>query len=274
MRFEQLPRTEDEILEHVYRRAAQIRRPRMIAHVMLSVLMVSMLGGGTVLAMHRGQPVEPAHDGGTPTLVDDDEKKEPKPERKKEATKPEPEPTKEPADEPKDKPEKEPVKDEPKDEPKDEQPFCFNSFDPACGDFYWKTYPGTNQALSLDVDASEAIVGQETSFTVSVSDADAKIWREAYKIDFGDGTKLKGGADWWACKKGYGKWSVPTKGGDSYSKTFTHTYTAAGTYKAWVYFRSKDVRDGASPCQQAYGSEKIVEVTIVVSEPAPEPSPS
>lgn len=261
-------RTEDEILRWVYRRGSMLRLRAKATRVLSTSLVLAMLSGGMVFALNRSPgDLQPSHEG-PPVLADDSpspkKSETPKP---KPTTSPKPKPTT--STSPKPQPTTEP-KPATSSEPK---PDCFNSFDPACGDFFWKSAPQKNQPLTIAVDVPDAVTGTDTPFAVHVADADAKIWRDAYKIDFGDGTKIMGPADK-SCKKGYGPWTLPVRAGDEYDTTFRHTYEAAGTYTVYVHFHSIDRRDGTVPCQQAYGSQNTIAVTVVVTDPPPDPSPS
>lgn len=258
-------RSLDEILDRVYRRARRLRVRKLASHAASGALAMTLVGGGVVFALTRppSEP-EPLHDGVIPTLT-----AEPKPSVKpSESKKPTPKAT------PKTSPKSDP-KASPKESPAPTDPKCLNSFDPACGEFRWASQPAKDTPMSVTVTAPATVeVGTDVSFAVRLSDPDAKIWRDAYKLDFGDGTRIYGPADK-SCKKAYGPWTVPPRGGDAYETVYHHTFTTPGTYKAWMKFLSIDRRDvWPRPCQQAYGDYGYVERTIVVTEPEPEPSPS
>ncbi len=265
------PRNEEEVLRWVYKRGTLLRVRAKAARVMSTSLVLSMLGGGMVFALNRPPvDVEPAHQDEPIVVVDKTASSSPKPKPAPKPATASPKPKPVATYSPKPKP-TETTKIEPK--PTTEALYCLNSFDPACGEFTWKTAPEKNQGLVLTATHAGGITGADTAFNVHVADADAKIWREAYKIDFGDGTYTYG-PSYKACKKAYGPWTVPVRSDDSYDTTFHHTYATPGTYTVLIKFFSKDARDGAVPCQQAYGSGSAIYLAVTVTDPAsPSPSP-
>lgn len=276
-------RSEEEILMAVMKRGRSLWLRKIVVKAASGMLAVGMLGGGTMLVMDLSEGDDPRFDE-NPTLINEDQSPKPQPiktpdEKKKETPKvvvtKKAEPDEPAKEEPKEEPVKEPVKDEPaKEEPKLE---CLNSFNPDCGEFYWSSKPYPNQKLTINVDWANAIAGEPVTFDVRIADPDAAIIGNAYKFDFGDGTPRLYGTYDWACDKGYGKWTPPTRDGSVYERSFTHTFAEPGTYSMFVKWMSKDVRSGSVPCQQMYGELNYVSVEITVAappDPSPEPSPS
>lgn len=268
----------EEILEQVYARGRKLRLRRRITHVVSVSLSLSLFGGGIVYALNaapESKQAAPAHE---PEI---DATAEPKPEPKK-TDKPKPAET--PKPKPVSKESSKPKPPEPKPEPELQ---CFNSTNPDCGPFSWKVKP-YNSHMSLNVAGPSSLTtGEKGTWTITASDADAKIVRDFYKIYWGDDSyttpygrmTMPGGggtASPWDCVKGYGLWALPNKTSDSFGLTASHTFTAAGTYTLKFKFFSRDNRsvDGKHLCQQAYGDDKYIELVVAVSDPAPDPSPS
>ena len=256
----------DEILQGVYVRGKKLRRRRMLDRGVTMTLFAAIISGTMAIAfIGQTSQIPPTQEITMP----------PAPEKEKTyVPTPKPEPTKttkkktEPIAKP--KPAPEPTKSY---EPKPDL-VCLNSFDPACGEFYWKSKPASKQPLYITVDAPQFVAGEMGGFTVRLSDGDALVAERAYKVFFGDGTYAKDYTDK-ACKKAYGPWTLPPKQGDTYERGFAHTYTEPGTYTVQIYWLSIDRFDGPRPCQSAYGSEgwTEIEVTVVAAEPDPTPTP-
>lgn len=259
---------DEEILAKVYRRGRALRRRRRVAQTLSSALVLSLAGGGMVFALSgapRQKQALPAHE---PTVSDTATAKPKPPES------PKPKPTS--SETPKPKPTTE-TKESPKAEPKptsDPAPECFNSTNPECGEFSWKTKP-SNSWMEAGVDGPPALlVGQQGGWMLTAADADAKVvW---YGVMWGDGGYTFP-SDKPACVKGYGSWSLPPKASGSLEKWLTHTFEAPGTYTIKFKVMSRDNRqvDGKYLCQQAYGEYKYLERTVVVTQPeSPSPDPT
>lgn len=261
--------TEDEILARVYRRGRALRLRRRLARGASSLTMLALLTGGMVFAASRTPQDKPPS---TDALHEPEDPKPPKPAPSPKPSPDEPSPKPSESQKPESKPAPKPTE-EPDPKPSPTESDCLNSFDPACGYFEWVDKPEPNQPLVITVNVPDAVAGEDAAFGVRVSDADAKIFREFWKVDFGDGSYSKGYGDK-SCTKAYGPWTLPSRLGDVHETAFHHTYAAAGTYTVTVHYHSYDRRDGKRPCQQAYGSESTVQVTVTVTEPAPPPPPS
>jgi plastocyanin len=136
---------------------------------------------------------------------------------------------------------------------------CLNSFDPACGRFYWSPTPGSNADISVSVGASSATVpaGEPVSFTANGDDPDAKI--ACGLIYYGEGTNIGTAV---RIRRQYGRWEPPAKTHGTMTKTYTHTYENAGTYTVVASFKSGD---GCAEDYNPYGSEGSAAVTITVT---------
>lgn len=262
---DEFTRPVDEILKGVYARGKKLRRRRLLDRGAAMTLLVALVSGTMAVALvGQGKHVPPAHELTMPPAPDSEKTFVPTP-------KPEPTKTVKQETEPVDsKPE--PTK-TPETEPKPDLD-CLNSFDPACGAFYWKTKPASKLPLVITVDAPQFVAGQAGELTVLLSDGDALISERAYKILFGDDTYVKDYTDK-ACTKAYGPWTLPPKAGDTYERGFTHTYANPGTYTVSIYWLSIDRFEGPRPCQSAYGSERWQEIEVtVVAPPEPDPTPT
>ena len=260
----------DEIYSNVVARGRKLRRRRVLDRGAAMTSIVALLSGTMAVALMGGvKQVPPAQKtieqppmpGGEKTWIPT-----PKPEPAK-TSKPKAAPV---VPKPKPQPEPEPTKtatSEPKPELK-----CLNSFDPACGEFFWKTKPYPKLPLVITVDAPTFVAGEAGEITVHLSDGDALIAENAYKVLWGDDTYTKDytGKE---CKKAYGPWTLPPKEGDTYQRGFDHTYAEPGTYTLSIFWLSIDRFEGPRPCQPAYGSEGWFEVEITVEAP-PEPDPT
>lgn len=129
---------------------------------------------------------------------------------------------------------------------------CRNSYDPACGSFYWDPQP-VNSPLSVEVAVvdvqsrsnSEYVV----DFRVSVTDPDARINRDCYLADYGDGD-LEGCLAKTGCRRGpqaYGPWSPSPKTPDTFETLARHVYRQPGQYVAEFKFRSLPPTPDCSP---------------------------
>lgn len=258
----------NEIYAAVVARGKKLRRRRALDRGAAMTSMVALLSGTMAAALMGGtERVPPAQKTiEQPPMPGGEKTEEPAP-------KPEPTKTSKPKPAPvvvKPEPEPEPSKPS---EPKPD-PSCLNSFDPACGEFWWKTKPYPKLPLVITVDTATFVAGQAGEIQVHLADGDALIAERAYKVLWGDGTYTKDYTDK-ACKKAYGPWTLPPKQGDTYDRGFTHTYADPGTYTLSIWWLSIDRFDGDRPCQPAYGSEGWIEVEVTVdAAPTPEPTPS
>ena len=143
---------------------------------------------------------------------------------------------------------------------------CVNSYDPACGDFYWDPAPGPNAPMTISVTASSTTVtvGETVSVTGTASDPDAHLicrkaeWGPTY-IGFAVTMRAK-----------YGRWVTPDKTPGTVTETFTHVYDTPGTYKVMFEAESGACGDwGTNP----YSSQGTADVTVTVVD-APTPSPT
>jgi hypothetical protein len=134
---------------------------------------------------------------------------------------------------------------------------CRNSTDPRCGSFRWDPSP-TNQPLAIDISvSSNPQVGQDVTFTVTVSDNDHGIGQCA-RLDHGDGTS-QGGCPEPPCPDRYGPWDPPAPGIPSTRIfTFTHRYANAGPFIATVLV------DNRTDCWDPFGERRTKNTPVVL----------
>ena len=145
------------------------------------------------------------------------------------------------------------------------QAACRNSTDPACGPAYWDPAPAANQAMTVQVTPSTSSpkVGESVTFTVVVSDPDARIDRECNSlIVYGDGQGPPGCATTASCVARFGAWTPPERRADRYEVTFTHTYATAGDVTASFTFKSSS---GICGPDDPYGSTATGQVVLQVT---------
>ena len=158
---------------------------------------------------------------------------------------------------------------------------CRNSFDPACGAFYWTTDPGANAPTQISVTFSPAQpqVGDMVTFTVTTSDADAPIVDAYIRTTWGDncGTilipplKLDPAAP-------HGPWTPPERRRGFHQFEFAHTFCKSGTFRINFDAASNSGPPWNRSCAgcdklDPYRGEVDIWKTITVS-PGPTPSPS
>jgi hypothetical protein len=139
---------------------------------------------------------------------------------------------------------------------------CRNSYDPACGEFYWQAEPGPNQPLAVDVDVApqRAKVGEPVTFTVVARDPDLRIDRECVVVKYGDMTGEVASCEVFTCLKRHGPWTPPQREPDRVERIYTHTFTESGTYNVAFIFKSK-----VTTCFNPYESEGTGSMTIQVT---------
>jgi hypothetical protein len=107
---------------------------------------------------------------------------------------------------------------------------CRDSFDPACGDFYWDPAPGPNQPMTMTISYSPAqpVAGQPVTITYTADDPDGVVGECWRRIDTG----LHGSGCQASCAQAqtrYGPWTPPPPEAGHGEKVLTETYEA-GTY--------------------------------------------
>lgn len=133
---------------------------------------------------------------------------------------------------------------------------CRDTIDPACGPFYWDPAPAANQGLSASfLEApTEAVVGQEVTFTVAWSDPDADQFSEAFSVE---GVSIAGPC---TIAERYGPNTPPPAQAGSGTRTYSHTFTTADVYDVRVDLFSGNV------CDHPYASEGHLQVFVTVVE--------
>jgi len=146
---------------------------------------------------------------------------------------------------------------------------CVDSFDSACGRFYWSPTPGPNAPITATISASTLTltVGQRVDVTGTASDPDAKF--QCTYIDWGPtyiGTAL-------TIRARFGRWVTPPKTRDHEAAHFSHVYEHPGTYK--IVFYAVSGSSCVDPQANPYSSEGSASLSVtVVAAPTPSPSAS
>ena len=153
-------------------------------------------------------------------------------------------------------------------------PACRNSTDPACGPFRWEgTVVNQGMTLSLRWFPANPEVGQPVTFTLTMTDPDAPADGFFQSFGFEDGQALAVD-DFPEERDRYGLWSLPPPKPGQWVDTYTHTYTRAGTFRAWFARSSRtpdlpgcvdEQRDLGDPWASSAG----IQVWITVSPPSP-----
>jgi len=142
---------------------------------------------------------------------------------------------------------------------------CHNSYDQACGPFYWDRDPGPNQPLAVDATYSPSSpkAGDTVTFTVIASDADARPATPCrVEYDYGDGTREDPVVcSTPACLAMYGPWTPEPKPG-RVERTYDHVYQQPGTYTVtFSYSSAAYCADTIDP----YRSDGSRSVTVTIS---------
>ena len=136
---------------------------------------------------------------------------------------------------------------------------CLNSYNPSCGPFRWSPAPtpGGSGNVTISYSPAQPTVGQMVTFTVSYSDASTTV-SPCGNITFGDMFGQGCSNQYAPCSTRYGPWEPPQQHAYSGKTTFTHEYTAAGTYTV------SDTLPVGSPCYDPYQGDITGSVTITV----------
>lgn len=141
---------------------------------------------------------------------------------------------------------------------------CRNSTEPSCGDFRWEPDPGSNAPLQANISASNSApeAGETVTFTVTWSDADASLTFDRVAVDSEAGLSQ-------ACstERRFGPWTPPARNGGSGELTFQREFFTAGEHFVTVALATAD-------CNSPYGSERTVQMVVVVQEPPPDTTPT
>jgi len=246
--------SEGEILERVHKRATQLRRRKRFARASAAAtIAIVVLAGGLAIA-HIGGTKHQAqgfvNPGATDSPIPSDTSSE----------QPSPSASESPVEQP-----------SPTDTPRVFPliviaPTCVNSYDSACGAFYWDPAPGPNAPMTLSVTASRTTVtvGETISVTGTASDPDAEL--NCHKVEWGP-TYINFGLTATAM---YGRWVTPDKTPGSVTETFTHVYDTPGTYQVVFEAESGSCGGGGT---NPYSSQGTADVTVTVLD-APTPSPT
>ena len=151
-------------------------------------------------------------------------------------------------------------------------PVCVNSFDFACGVFYWDPPPGRNAPVSISIHLSSTTVqaGEVVTATVTVSDPDAPI--RCVSAEWGDNGTYIGTAI--QTRVRHGRWETPPKHPSGVeTHTYTHAYDNVGPHR---FFYTVYTGTGGCGDVQAdpYASSGAAGANITVIGPSPSPSGS
>jgi hypothetical protein len=150
---------------------------------------------------------------------------------------------------------------------------CRNSYDPACGDFYWDPPPPTNQPITLQVtpSATEVSVGQEVTLSIVADDPDATLKVACMPsgpiVRWGDPNQ-----NIYACDPGcpepgprHGAWDTPAPEPGHFDGVEKWTYNTPGTYTVNVYVSSSQACAFGYGGYSPYGSYASTVITITVN---------
>ena len=146
---------------------------------------------------------------------------------------------------------------------------CHNSYNPACGPFYWVPGPPADQPLTVQVTFTPSApkAGDTVTFHVVADDPDGiglsgSICDQSARFGEPDEVVPACHGDYICSDTPYGPWTAPPSRPAHQDSTVQHVYSSGGTYKATFFFRSH-----GSICPTAYGSEGWNSATVVVSGP-------
>ena len=143
---------------------------------------------------------------------------------------------------------------------------CRNSYDPACGAFRWDPSPATGGTPSVSIKPSppNPIVGQQVTFTVTISDPNTAVYT-CGQVSYGDGMNENCTASTASpnCRVRYGPWTPPARYADSVSTSFTYTYRSADTYTVSAKYPV------GSTCYDPYQGWATGSVTVTVGAAPP-----
>jgi hypothetical protein len=137
---------------------------------------------------------------------------------------------------------------------------CRNGYDPACGPFRWDPQP-SNRPMDVEASSSpqEAKVGQEVVFTIRVRD-DGPVTSGCYnQQEYGDGTSTVVCTAACVGALKYGPWDPPPPENGSIDETFRHTFSGPGTYTARFAY---NVGSDCSFSPYRSGGQASVQVTV------------
>lgn len=251
--------SDGEILSRVYARGRSIRLRRRVVRAVMSVVVISALfamGAGVARTIHTMErPPAAFNDATSPSP----EASVSEPDTFVGGQAPVPSDSAGPIDTPTESPSETP------------SPVCVNSFDPACGKFYWDPDPGTNAPVSITIRLSSTTVqvGETITATVTVSDPDAPI--QCASFEWGDNGTYIGTAI--ASRGRFGRWETPPKHPSQETFTVSHRYENAGPHQV-LY----SVNSGTGGCRDVgadpYASGGSASANLIVEGPSPSPTPT
>lgn len=160
--------------------------------------------------------------------------------------------------------------------PSDEPPLvCRDSVDERCGPFRWDPEPQPNRPASVSItyEPAEPVVGEEVTFSITVTDPDAPFVGLAwYDMVYIHGDAMS------PCSEGYGPWTPPSPSAGEETITYKRVYRWAGEFpfeveggssNPIVISRSRQI----SLCQDPYADRVRDAVTVTVREAPPVPAP-
>jgi hypothetical protein len=146
-------------------------------------------------------------------------------------------------------------------EPAGDNAGCHNSYDPKCGEFFWRVKPEKNLPLDVRVvvTPSSPRAGEPVTFAITARDPDLPIDRECVLVNYGDNRYEPAGCEFATCLERHGPWTPPPRQPDRLERSFTHTYATPGTYQVQVGVKSK-----LTICENPYESTGTQTVSVTV----------
>lgn len=129
-------------------------------------------------------------------------------------------------------------------------PRCRQSFDPACGPFFWTTTPGADATpvMTLTTNPDPPRARQSVTFVFNVRDQDGPVADECFEFETGDGhvyaivdgRQVSGPVPCAApsCAAPAGAWTPPSRASDTKSFTIVHTFATTGEFRLAVRARA------------------------------------
>lgn len=142
---------------------------------------------------------------------------------------------------------------------------CLNSTESRCGAFSWDPPAGNNLPIVINVERNPSVaqVGEPVTFTIVVTDGDHLVSDNCAVLDFGDGVVVQAPCQSVGCPETFGPWNPPARQAGSATFTYSHAYTAPGSYSPTFEFHSDRDR-----CPDPYGNFGRGRTTVTI-DPAP-----
>lgn len=148
---------------------------------------------------------------------------------------------------------------------------CLNSSDPSCGAFAWSPAPAANQPLAIAVEVTPAApkAGELVTVKVIASDPDALVTTNGGSYFFADPNSTEPQIGFPALVDAgvarYGQWTPPAAQPGRLERSFTHTFSQAGTFDFTFAALSGDEGDPGNVERNPYASRGSAKVPITVA---------